>query len=293
MGEAKHKQSATRKFIAEFPQCAFCGGNRPSKTREHMPPKSLFDRSHRPDKLVMPACDECNRGTSTADLVAAIVSRWNYNSGHVEQEDHAKLVRQVRTHHPDIFAEWSKEMNLSERLEAVSHLGNYGIDVPEDAGLITFGQATIRQLNLFSHKAVLALYFEHFKSVLLDHGRVAAYWRTKEDFHGGAPPELLNLMQRYGTLEQGRWNTNEIFEYRFEVDEKEGLFICLARLRGGLYVSGFAVSDALILEKRGANEFGWIQPLRSTCNARYARVCRKAVISGMLWRAFPHGVAKA
>jgi len=261
LGEAKQKLSATRKFIAEFPQCAFCGGTRPSTTREHMPPKALFDRSHRPDKLIMPACNECNGGTSTADLVAAVVSRWNYNSGPIELEDHTKLVQRVRIHHPDIFAEWSQHLNLSERLKAIKHLGDYGVDVPADAGLVTIGKLTIRQLNLFSHKAVLGLYFEHFKSVLLDQGRVAAYWRTKEDFYAGAPSVLLEIMQRYGTMEQGRWNAKETFEYRFEVNEKEGLFVCLARLRGGLYVSGFAVSEAAILaEHEDANEIDWIQP---------------------------------
>jgi hypothetical protein len=228
LGEHKQKQSATKKFIGEFPQCAFCGASRAATTREHMPPKALFDFSHRPDKLVMPACDECNRGTSTADLVAAVVSRWNYNSGPIEIQDHAKLLQRVRKHHSDIFAEWSGQLNLSERLKAIRHLSNYGVDVPMDAGLVTIGKLTISQLNLFSHKAVLALYFEHFKRVLLDRGRVAAYWRTKEDFHRGAPPELLEMMQQYGTLEQGRWNAKETFEYRFEVNQKEGLFACLA-----------------------------------------------------------------
>jgi hypothetical protein len=69
------------------------------------------------------------------------------------------------------------------------------------------------------------------------------------------------MMQRYGTLEQGTWNANETFEYRFEVNEKEGLFACLARLRGGLYVSGFAVGEATTLEKHeDANEIEWIRP---------------------------------
>ena len=82
MGEAKLKRktgrrSATQKLIAEFPQCCFCGGARPSATREHMPPISLFDAGHRPDGLVMPACHECNKGTSTADLAVALISRWN------------------------------------------------------------------------------------------------------------------------------------------------------------------------------------------------------------------------
>jgi hypothetical protein len=78
MGEARRKKSATQKFIAKHPEGCFCAGIRRACTREHMPPKAMFDGSHRPDKLVMPACDECNRRTRTADLTAAIVSRWGY-----------------------------------------------------------------------------------------------------------------------------------------------------------------------------------------------------------------------
>src|ERR1700747_540666 len=76
MGEAKRKRSATQRLIAEFPDCCFCGGLRRTATREHMPPTSLFDNSHRPDGLVMPACEECNKGTSKADLAVALLSRW-------------------------------------------------------------------------------------------------------------------------------------------------------------------------------------------------------------------------
>jgi hypothetical protein len=96
VGEAKLKKSATQKFVEQFPLCSLCGGERASTTREHMPPKSLFDQSHRPDKLVMPACAVCNGGTSKADLTAAMVSRWNYNSPHQEREDHSRLANQVR-----------------------------------------------------------------------------------------------------------------------------------------------------------------------------------------------------
>jgi hypothetical protein len=102
MGEAKRKRSATAAFIERFPDCFFCGGRRRAVTREHMPPKSLFDNSHRPDKLIMPACDACNRGTSTADLTASIVSRWNYYSTAQEDHDHSKLTAQVRRQHPNL-----------------------------------------------------------------------------------------------------------------------------------------------------------------------------------------------
>jgi hypothetical protein len=255
MGEAKQRQSATQKFVAQYPDCCFCGGIRPAVTREHMPPKALFDSSHRPDKLVMPACDECNRGTSTADLVAAVMSRWGYDISVKEGRDHFKLVNRVRRQAPRIVEEWNEYIDPAE---ARKHLENHGVGVPHNAGFATIGPLTICQLNAFAHKAVLALYFEHFRKLLPNEGRVFALWRTKEDYAQGVPSLLLQMMQRYGTLEQGTWNTKEIFEYRYELNEAEGLFACLARLRGGLFVSGFAASDASVIKEVPADE--WIKP---------------------------------
>src|SRR5271169_1318730 len=134
MGEARRKQTATQKFIAQFPLCCLCGGLRPTTTREHMPPKSLFDNSYRPDKLVMPACDECNHGTSKADLTAAIVSRWDYNIGPQERLDHKRLVAGVRERDPDLLNEWN-QLGPNGRAEARLHLVNCGVPVPHDAGI--------------------------------------------------------------------------------------------------------------------------------------------------------------
>jgi hypothetical protein len=149
MGEAKQKLSATKKFIREYPDCCFCGAARQSATREHMPPKSVFDFSHRPDKLIMPACDRCNRGTSTADLVAAVVCRWSYINTEQENADHRKLVNQVRRQAPNIVEEWIQPI---DRIEARAHLENHGVVVPTDAGMVSIGPLTIQQLNQFAHK---------------------------------------------------------------------------------------------------------------------------------------------
>lgn len=254
MGEAKRKRSATQKLISDFPHCYMCGGARASTTREHMPPKALFDGSHRPDKLVMPACDECNGGTSTADLVASVVSRWSYSSIERNNQDHRRLAARLRKQAPEIISEWTAPLN---RLKARRHLETQGVAIPSDARFITIGPSTIRQLNLFSHKLVLGLFFEHFKKPLPIAGRMSAYWRTKEDFAGQVPKELLDMMNRYGTLEQGKWNAREIFEYRYEINENDGLFACLARLRAGLYVVGFLVTNASALDEDDAS---WISP---------------------------------
>ena len=171
--------------------------------------------------------------------------------------DHRKLVARVRKTHPELIGEWTSLKN-DERFPARNHLLRYGVAVPADAALATVGPLTIRQLTLFAHKATLGLYFEHFKAPLPDKGRFCAFWRTKEDFaKEGIPPMLLEMMKQYGTLEQGKWNAHEIFEYRFETNKSDGLFACLARLRGNLFVTGLAGNDVDGLEGLDA---GWIKP---------------------------------
>jgi hypothetical protein len=101
MGDAKIKPSTTKKFIEQYPDCCFCGGVRRAATREHMPPKALFDGSHRPDKLIMPACEECNQGSKIADLTASILSRWQPVAFSDQQrQDHQRLVGGVRNNNP-------------------------------------------------------------------------------------------------------------------------------------------------------------------------------------------------
>lgn len=141
----------------------------------------------------------------------------------------------------------------------MEHLRNYGVYVPDDAALVTIGPHTIRQLNIFSHKAALCLYFEHFKRPLPNSGLVSAVWKTKEDFSkGGVPQELKDIFPEIATLTQGKWNTAETFEYRFALNDADGLFGCLARLRTGLYVAGFAVEKSAEVENE--LEGYWIKP---------------------------------
>jgi hypothetical protein len=146
MGEAKRNKSATQRLIEQYPSCCYCGGLRASTTREHMPPKSLFDNSHRPDKLVLPSCNECNNGTSTADLTAAMVSRWAYDNSIQEQADHTKLAQRIKKQAPEIVVEWTRTSDPIQRAKARLHLTKHGVRVPHDAGLVSIGPLTVRQL---------------------------------------------------------------------------------------------------------------------------------------------------
>jgi hypothetical protein len=261
MGQAKIKKRSTGDFVVKFPFCSLCGGDRPTTTREHMPPRSLFDNKHRPDKLVMPACLECNKGTSTADLTASLISRWGVDLSPQSQADHTKLAAQAKIQAPELVREWMSVDTPDQQIRARQHLARFGVNPPAESKFATIGSLTIRQLNIFSHKVALALYFEHFGQALSNEGRVQAIWKTKEDFfQKGVPPELLELMGKYGTLTQGKWNAAETFEYRYDLNGTDGLFGCFARLRQGLFVLGFAVSDARTLTENRDLDGEWIMP---------------------------------
>jgi hypothetical protein len=139
MGEAKGKKSATARLIEQFPSCSLCGGHRPSTTRDHIPPKAIFDNSHRPDDLVMPACNECNGGTGTADLVASIISRWNYDADNQELSDSSRLVARLREQCPDVLQEWTRHIVVG-RERGRQHRLKIGVSVSADAGIVTIGK---------------------------------------------------------------------------------------------------------------------------------------------------------
>jgi hypothetical protein len=258
MGEAKLNRTATQSLIAKYPRCCLCGGVRPSATRDHIPPKALFDKSYRQNDIVVPACTECNNGTTTSDLVASLVARWNYSSGDTEVADHGRLARQLRNQAPEIVAEWTK-LDPFERMGAKLHLYEHGIVLPPDAGIATIGPKTIPYLNLFAHKLTLGLYFCKLDRLLSNDGVVEAYWRTKEDFLvDGIPAELLELFPKHDFLKQGGWSAQEAFEYRYSTNKTDGLFGCFARCRSGLFVVGLAAADAASIAGIGNN---WIRPV--------------------------------
>jgi hypothetical protein len=90
-------------------------------------------------------------------------------------------------------------------------------------------------------------------------GRIGSYWKTKEDFaHGGIPPSLLAIMPEYGTLIQRKWDERETFEYRHASNPEHGLFACLAKLRRGLFVAGFTVTDANVIVPD--DNVDWMRP---------------------------------
>jgi hypothetical protein len=178
----------------------------------------------------------------------SIVSRWAYADGTPqEHEDHRKLVDQLKRQAPELIDEWKRIARSRETEQARAHLRNAGVPVPLDAHTVGLGPLTITELNIFAHKATLALYFEHFRTPMPAEGKLFSVWRTKEDILAhGVPNFLLNLLPLYATMTQGAWDESKTFEYRHDLNREAGLFGCLVRLRR-FFVAGFAVANSALL----------------------------------------------
>lgn len=243
MGEAKQKLSATQKLLAEHPYCCFCGGGTLATTREHYPPKALFDKSLRPDKLVVPACQRCNDLSRTADLIAGIASRWSFSElDEIELADRKRLANRLKTQAPEVASEWLKASAATMQKRARRHLQRQGVPVTYEDGYVTIGPKTLPHLHLFAHKLTIAIHFNQTKKPLTQAAGVFARFKTKEDIAAhGLPDEIKELLGAPQSLRQGNFDTSGQFQYRTAHSADGNLFQLLARLRYGLMMLGFVV----------------------------------------------------
>lgn len=260
MSEAKLKKTATNRLLAQHPFCCFCGGETVATTREHYPPKALFDNSHRPDQLVAPACNPCNDVSRNADLVTAIVARWRFSElEETEAADIKKLIQRLRYQAPNIGREWLEMSSGTGQKRARRHLQNNGVPVSFESGYVSVGQETIPQLNLFSHKIALAMYFDATKTPLPLSGVVFAQFSTKEDvIANGIPDEVKAHLGAPQSLKQGQWDTRLHFEFRTALSDDHNVFQVFARLRYGLFVHGTIVVHPELSPDIDWN--GWLHP---------------------------------
>ena len=69
------------------------------------------------------------------------------------------------------------------------------------------------------------------------------------------------MLPRYGTLMQGEWNARETFEYRYDLNIEEGIFGCVAKLRQGLFMMGFAVDNVENVRGVDPDFSDWVNPV--------------------------------
>ena len=260
MGEAQRKRSATNKLIAAFPTCCLCA-SRPTETREHFPPTNLFDRFHRPDSIVVPACRTCNRNSALADLIAGIIARIGFSEAAEHQMKDIKiLLRQLKKFRPE-FVDQMFNTTRNVRKRALAQWRNIGLNVPQEYEAVKIPSEMFPYLHLFCHKAILCHYFAKAGKALPSTGGVLAFYRPKETIALGAlPKHLLEMLGSSRSIFQGRWNLQDQYQYKESYGE-DGTYAVACRFRLGFFTFGFAVDDLSKLDSDTCDGFVKISQL--------------------------------
>lgn len=230
--EARRNRQA---FLQDNPACIFCGGTIPATTKEHCPPKSLFQKKQWPEGFEFPACGPCNNGTSDDDLLIAFVGRIDPIANRGDLDGHSNgLMRSVHRQHPGLL----REMFGASAIEARRRARSLGIR--PDPGM-TYQQSGIAHVpdrideavKTLARKLSKAVYYKETGKVFPANGELRFYWFTNEIvFRGGVHPVLSKVapmldvepprIARAGQSLAGQ------FDYRYAMSQERDLSILQA-----------------------------------------------------------------
>lgn len=221
MGEAKRKSNRLKQFILKHPYCCFCGGTNVTETIDHIPSRQTFRLKRRPAGLEFPACERCNKSTSTHELVAAWMARaYPDPKNEIDKKELQKIMRAIDKNRYGIFQEMIPSWQQRYDYDQFTHQ-----DKPKGGGALNVSGPLLNEsIQKFGAKLCLALHYYHRKKIVPLEGGVAIRWYTNwEKITGKLPQEMMKIFTNVNTLSQGRWSVRDQFEYSFALPEDSNM----------------------------------------------------------------------
>lgn len=235
MGQSKLKSRKLAEILAGEPRCIYCA-NAPD-TIEHMPPIAMFRARSRPNGMEFAACEQCNKGTSGADTVAAFFARISQSEIPEMVAEATVLQHRMKKFVPGVLEEFyqpDKSRKTWQRTK--SGLLKPMIVVNMD------GPLTIAYLKVFAAKFGMALYREHVGVALPLNGGIQFQCFMNAGLAEKTGEVMLKIMPAHQTLQQGSFMVPEQFAYRYNTDQKS-IVTALAGFNSNLHIFIIATSE--------------------------------------------------
>jgi hypothetical protein len=155
--------------------CAICG-ERVASTRDHVPPRGVFEKPPPVNLITVPACAECNNGSSKDDELFKA-----YLGLRVGDKAPAGFQRNVRRTFDKNRRLWR---DVVTKLEPVTLLSATGLVVGKADRLLWDGKEHDRVIE----RIIRGLYFHHYKQVLGNRVSLRVQWPRD--------PRRLDLLSR-------------------------------------------------------------------------------------------------
>jgi len=203
----------------EHPWCCFCGGTKPTTTRDHVPPQSMFLDRHTPAGFLFPACAACNQGSSKFDRLFALVSFLSVREPTAgEVAARVRLEAEIKRDHPEIY-------NAIERVSLAGVVpGAFGLRLPDDM---------VKSIDVIARKLACALHYHFTRRILPEdwHNYVRiAHWPSHMPMRL-ADPEFEWLFKEQASLQRSTLDLSDQFSCRYTVDSdgSRGAYLCAIR----------------------------------------------------------------
>lgn len=241
LGEARRKSQKLSDMVAAEPRCIYCASA--PATIEHMPPLSMFKGRSRPNGLEFAACESCNNGTNTADLVAGFMSRLSQADvpGNWMIQANLRDKRLIHSRVPGLLAEIFNDQTTTQEW----HPNRFGI-LEKKMVLRVESPRLVALLRVFAAKMGMALFREHIGHALPMTGGVFTQHFLNAGLAEDQAKAILGMLPLGSTLQQGRFTVGEQFAYRYNSDEKS-LVAALIGFHSNLHLWVIASADPELL----------------------------------------------
>lgn len=203
-----------------------------------MPPVGMFRHRARPSGLEFPSCQQCNNGTSAADLVACFMAHITPFDEDWRTEAVQRFVQNLRRKAPGL----TDELMRPEKAER-KWLWTPGGILRESHKIKADGPILKRHMDTFSAKLAMALFCEHIGEPLPQNGVVFTTWYLNAGLTQKGAEALLSIMPIIGELRQGSKVVTEQFGYRYNSDDRE-IIAALIGFHSNLHILAIATSNA-------------------------------------------------
>lgn len=225
MGAARKRKDR----ILSDGRCIYCLAT--PTTIEHAPPVIMFRGKQRPAGLEFASCEDCNRGSKGADLVAAMLGRAQPAENERDSADLADIFRGVSNNIPGLLEEMVPDEG--RRAFAARVLGSTSV-------LRVDGPLVSSYMRQFAIKMTFALYREvSGKPVSREQGVIARWYSNAEHQRGMVPSELFENLPSPASLGAKKSSTFDQFAYSYELSDDGKLAKIITSFRYAFLVAGF------------------------------------------------------
>lgn len=230
----KQARLNSEEYFTKNPFCIFCGGTTRANTREHCPPRALFQLRNWPEGFEFPSCLSCNAGTADDDVLVSLLGRMDpfAHSGDLDGKV-SGLIKNANKQYPDLLQQMLS-MTASESRKAARALN---IKPPrghtyQQIGIVKVTDDIDKAVCNLARKLSKAIYFKATENIFPTCGSIQLHWFTNADFfkYGTFPAldSFANIQSVKPVLVRNGKDLSDQFDYRYSFSEDHGLAVLRA-----------------------------------------------------------------